>query len=248
MNQHQQIAFEAAIEINNICKEYDIECFILAGSVLGAVRHKGFIPWDDDIDIGIKYSDLHKFNKISNKLPSKYKYVSIETCDKYPRFNGKVLCEGISCVDIFPLIKLSNNNIISSIQWNAHRIMVHILFRKMKYEPIDENKKYKFFSQILSIFFTKKSTIKLDNFFMKLKKKKKTEWYSNITSKYSFKKEKIKTEWIEHPEELEFEGIKFLSPGNTHDYLTNLYRNYMELPPVNERIPVHEESFSYLFD
>lgn len=244
MNQHQQAAFDAAVEIKKLCEKNGIECFMLAGSVLGAIRHKGFIPWDDDIDLGIKFEDLEKFQGIASKLSSKYKYVSIETCEKYPRFNGKILCEGISCVDIFPLIKLSDNRIISTIQWKVHRTMVHVLFRKLKYNPTDENEKYKILSKIISIIMTKNAVIGLDKYIMSMCESEHTEWYSNITSKYSFQKERIKTEWIEKPEIILFEGEKFLCPGSIHEYLTNLYKDYMELPPVNERVPVHEESFS----
>ena len=243
MNQHQQTALEAAIAIRDLCKENNIDCFLLAGSVLGAIRHKGFIPWDDDIDLGIRYKDLQKFQVISSHLPEKFKYISVYTNKKYPRFNGKVLVDGVSCVDVFPLVKLSDNKLISSIQWKAHRVLIHVLFRKKKYNPKDENPRYRALSKVIALFFTKNTVIKLDELIMGLCESKDTQWFSNLTSKYTFQKELIKAEWINKPCKVMFEGEVYMAPGNIDAYLTNLYKDYMELPSETERIPVHEESF-----
>ena len=65
---------EIAAWFCNVCKKYDLKYFLIGGSAIGAVRHNGFIPWDDDLDIGMLRNDFDKFRKVSlNELPSDYK-------------------------------------------------------------------------------------------------------------------------------------------------------------------------------
>ena len=74
-------------QVQEICKKHNIKFFLLAGSVLGAVRHKGFIPWDDDIDIGMLPDDLYKFNQvIERSLSDGFVWSTPENNRRHPRF------------------------------------------------------------------------------------------------------------------------------------------------------------------
>ena len=105
----------------DICKRHNLRYFIIAGTLLGAVRHGGFIPWDDDMDVAMPRRDFNKFAKISKKeLPRGYFFQSSRTDKKYPFFFSKLRQDG-ECVneaileafeihkgcyiDIFPLDK-----------------------------------------------------------------------------------------------------------------------------------------------
>ena len=65
---------EIAFYFDEFCKKYDIEYYLMGGSALGAVRHHGFIPWDDDIDIGMKRKDFEKFIRVASDELNKEKF------------------------------------------------------------------------------------------------------------------------------------------------------------------------------
>ena len=69
-----------------ICEENDLTYYMYAGSLLGAIRHNGFIPWDDDLDVIMFRDDFEKFKKIFNSPNDKYKLLSIETEKDLPTF------------------------------------------------------------------------------------------------------------------------------------------------------------------
>ncbi|MBE6499012.1 MAG: LicD family protein [Methanobrevibacter thaueri] len=104
--------------IDNICKKYDLEWFLTAGSALGAIRHEGFIPWDDDCDIGLMRKDYEKFIKVIKKEVKNYnidKYVRINTAPKvsnrvlpFTKFDYVVNGKLMGFVDIFPFDYLSS--------------------------------------------------------------------------------------------------------------------------------------------
>ena len=243
MNQQQANAFAALKAVINICNEQSIKYYLLAGSTLGAVRHQGFIPWDDDIDIGICLTQLTAFERAMDELPTPFMYISQHNAELYPRLSGKILRDGRNCIDIFPLCKISDMDYVAKIQWYMHKVMMHIYFRKIGYSIDIESPKIKKLSKIASYLFTRKAVINIDDFFLSLCEDKDTKRYCNITSKYSFEKEIILKEWIENPSVLVFEGLRCSTVGFVDDYLTKLYGDYMVLPPIDKRTPAHEEVF-----
>ena len=112
---------EVLSEIAKICKKYGISYFAEWGSMLGAVRHKGFIPWDDDLDIGMLREDYNRFIRVAQKeLPEGYKLATLHNWDGYYEFLARVVnsecirmddeflkkhhgCPYVCGIDIFPL-------------------------------------------------------------------------------------------------------------------------------------------------
>ena len=77
-------SLDMLVELDNICRKHNIQYWLIGGTLLGAVRHKGFIPWDDDIDISIKWSDIPKFRKVmQEELPSDFTYQDWTTDPNY---------------------------------------------------------------------------------------------------------------------------------------------------------------------
>ena len=82
---------EILLAFDKMCKEHNLNYGIMAGTLLGAVRHKGFIPWDDDMDVGMPRPDYEKFiAHCSEWLPAPYEFVCAENDPKYPLPFGKI--------------------------------------------------------------------------------------------------------------------------------------------------------------
>ena len=92
IERHHQCSLNILIVVDRICREHNIPYFLTNGTLLGAVRHKGFIPWDDDMDIAMLRPDYEAFIKvITDYLPEPYEFVGPTTSDKYPMELGKII-------------------------------------------------------------------------------------------------------------------------------------------------------------
>ncbi len=216
LNEHQKNAVGALECLKKICDENGISFYLLAGTALGAVRHKGMIPWDDDIDVGLRYDDWYKLRKI---LPdalkgTKYTYVDDEVDKKFPRMFGKIICEGQGCIDIFLIVKWTPNRFRGYIHWQIRRcavlfyqISVHIQKVKgygFKIKPLKWKIRYyvvytmRYILYLLTrIFFGRDDYVKLARWNEKFFENKDTGWYINLYSIYTMQKEMLKAEWID---------------------------------------------------
>lgn len=262
----QLVQLEIAKEVKRICLLNDIDYFLDSGTLLGAVRHKGFIPWDDDIDIGMKRLDYEKFISIAgNEIKKDFLLQTWQSDDNYAlpfakvRKNNTVFIErgaekskahnGIY-IDIFPYDSYPISDIARLKQGTLLYIIKRMLLAKCKYTPWAGDSKEKriiktivyFFLQIISIVYTKKSLISK---------------YNSVAQKYNNDKNKSHLmyeqagaarygEWVV-PEscfndfiELKFEDTFFQCPKEYDIYLESVYSNYMELPPEEERINRHQ--------
>jgi lipopolysaccharide cholinephosphotransferase len=241
-------------QIVKICKEENITYFFVGGTLLGAVRHKGFIPWDDDIDIGMPRKDYDRFLSICEEklgdnyivaciLNNKYHWLPFtkimlkntiykESYKGNIKYNGPV---GI-WVDIFPLDNAKKQlSIFNSIRAFLVRIFKIILFKKNNFEGFN-----KFLAKIV-IFLAKpfsKKTIQilLDNSMKIGKDHDEYKYFISLGSTYNYKKETILKEKYLPVKELQFEGKIYNAP-NDYDYiLKRIYGDYMKLPPLEERV------------
>ncbi|MBY8200471.1 LicD family protein [Vibrio fluvialis] len=240
------------IEVDKICRDNNIEYWLDAGTLLGAVRHKGFIPWDDDIDICMRRVDYNNFIEVSHLLPD-WLYIQIDGGKYYRNGNSpcKVRSKGTHIkelsdsnmnvtnlddgifVDIFPVDKFHSNPFIRRIQ------RAPALFYYLK----------------LSGYFLKhKSTLR----FIIAKFASLVPWsiYKSISEFTVCSSEKIQSNYklgfgvdtmlgyLGYTDEsdlypltkLEFEGHEFYVPKNYHIWLIERYGiDYMEMPPESKR-------------
>lgn len=236
-----------------VCEKLGLEYFAVGGTLLGAVRHKGFIPWDDDIDVGMKRSDFEIFKKKAQELmPDNIFVQHIDSEKDCPynfiklRDNNTTFIETSVCkldinhgvfIDVFPLdnypvnkkerksIYLKNTLLTASINRIFH-IQGVSLFGK-------------FLELVSRIIYpdVRKALITRDRLYKKYQYDK-SPLIINYCGAWG-KKEIVNAEWFEETLKMDFEDIKISIPKDYEQYLTNLYGEYMCLPPIEKRQSHH---------
>ena len=241
--------------IDKICKENSISYFLDAGTLLGAIRHKGFIPWDDDIDIAMLRSEYEKLKKIINNNNKRYKLLSYETCkDYYYPFSKLVDTSTIAIeekfrriselgvwVDIFPLDKIPNKEqVIKKSILRTDRIRTIISYKKRKHAPYKStNGIFRYIKSMIYYFIFNIIPIKQILSWWEIKSKQ----YENLKEQYVWINllghRIMRPDTVEKTAICEFEGNYFFVPLDFDSYLKECYGDYMSLPPEEKRIPEH---------
>lgn len=252
----QQSQLQMLKDVDRVCKENNIEYYVTWGSALGAVRHGGFIPWDDDIDISMTWNNYVKFEEIAPKeLNSKYFYQSMKTDKEYfiawnkIRINNTTSMEpklkhmrchyGI-CMDVFPIIGVPKSGVKKSTQ----KVMI-LAYRALKYEKYLTNRKpegntmFKIAYGILPRSFKAlldKNLLKAITKYDINSADELVEFFTNSYNKTLFPKNVFG-----NGHKIMFEDMEVTIPEKYHEYLEKTYGDYMTLPPEADRIG-HGES------
>ena len=237
----QFIALEILKEFDRICRKNNIEYWLDGGTLLEAVRHKGFIPWDDDVDVCVKNDDMEKLKKcLEKELPyylNIYRFekdvdVFYKIFDKYSKVSYQNE-DGLGIwIDIFPMSYVKEDEKINKIIKNSPPK------RNIPKEKKWLNFREKFTWRILNLFNIKSREENIEKYYEVISQK---EQDSYLYMKGKMWWNLYKKDWIFPLKEIEFEGYKFLCPNNYHKYLTSYYGDYMKLPPLEKRIPSHSE-------
>lgn len=241
-------------EFDRICKKHNIPYFLHAGTLLGAVRHQGFIPWDDDIDVSMLREDYNRFREVVKEEldTSKYFYQSQETDEHYNWVFARLRLQntvykrvgqehlkyhdGIF-MDIFPLDDISENKIKQNLTLNLCKVC-----KKALWAPIGvkygKNIIHKLVFKALSLI-PRNLIIRAYEFLAIHFNRKET----SLIASHNVYSVVLKKEWYEKSVELEFEGFKFKAPHKYHNFLEVLYGDYMKLPPKEERMGHHYVSY-----
>ena len=244
----QEIELNLLKEFLLICKKENLHYYLLGGTLLGAVRHKGFIPWDDDVDIGMPRKDYEKFISCAQKYLPEYCFLqTFRTDPQYP----------------FPFAKIIDNRtiykefLLSKLQIN-HGVWIDIF-------PLDFcSTNYKWLTFLQRILFKRTSCkfVFKKNFIQRMLQvlscvicpswNKSIEWHdkllqaqeSDTTMMANFcgcwrTKEIVPSEWFGKGAELKFENLRVMGPKHYDKWLTQVYGDYMQLPPVEKRKACH---------
>lgn len=241
----------------NICEQLKLSWFVAQGTLLGAVRHQGFIPWDDDIDVGMFREDFEVFlEKGQNLLGSEFFLQTCYTDPEYPFGYAKIRKQNTTFletaykdmdmnhgiyIDIFPFDIYSNNPFENAMLFLKKNLLVYRI-RSSFYLPHLEKPTLKNFIHKIIDFFSKiiypsatEARIKQDELYKSAKKGNRRINQGSLWGK----KECVPEQWLQEITILEYEGLKVKAPYHYDAYLSQLYGDYMTPPPLEERVSHH---------
>lgn len=244
----QRCILDIALEFKRICEKNNLKYFLAYGSLLGAVRHGGFIPWDDDMDVGMPREDYEKFLEICEKeLSDEFFFQTCETDKGHGfgyakiRLNGTVMKEDYaenSCqhngifLDIFPYDAMPQNKLLQKIQFRMYKCIKWAALGKTDYDfVLPKRRRFAKAMKILFFPFKRNTLCKMENRVCRMYEKSGTdklinmEWYRGV----------LDISDLEDMKTLKFEGYDFAVPNRYHEHLTSIYKDYMTPPPVEKR-------------
>ena len=248
-------------KIMEVCEANNIRWFVGYGACIGAIRHKGCIPWDDDIDVCMPRSDYDRFVEICKKTdlgdyefatpydtPGYYVHV-VRMYDKNSTMYFRTTSQHVSGVfiDIFPVDGVSDRNAKSDLKnlyyWQQINFFSRLYYTKSDRMELIKERKYPTYLIVLITSLCRKPFQKLS---MKMIEK--------IIRRYPFESSKncmfyeprvygiknvIPKKWIEETVWVPFENIQVRIPKYYHEYLTHIYGDYMTPPPDDKRDDRH---------
>lgn len=246
----QACQLDLALEVKRICEKYNIKFFLVDGTALGAVKYGGFIPWDDDLDIGMMRDDYYRFLKICDSeldtrfyLQNFYNNTDCGNCFSQLRIKGTVFCqkmwkshkEGIF-IDIHPFIPVPQNKLI--LKLTAYRFKFHKISLLLKNDGEVENH----FSVIINFmnhFRSRKSIIQsIESIFNKYSAEE-----CDIALKVSgrhYDKDYIYLKNLSQLKDINFEGYLFPIMPDCDRMLKMVYGNYLSETPTTNVENRHE--------
>ena len=247
----KKIQKEILDEVVKFCEENNIRYFLAYGTMLGAIRHKGYIPWDDDIDIHMPRPDYEKFIELYNKKSdSDYQIVTHELDRRYEVPFAKIFRKGTIVneffykqsvfgvyVDIFPLDGIKS-------KWQAYICGQCIRFMYIK-TMIFCNRQT--LARKARLFITKMILLPFSSHFILKTMRRIATRYNYEESKQvcSFgsrtaMKEILPREVFDNYITVSFEGSEYRAPEGYDKYLKQKYGNYMQLPPKEKKVSSHD--------
>ena len=255
------LALEVLCEIRDICRKNGIAYSLTGGTLIGAVRHGGFIPWDDDIDIMMPRPDYDRFIELVRSGGKCFNLYSYESCGDdywYPfakacRKNTKIVEKSIVdsnitlgvYVDIFPIDGAGNSFFGAKLRCKLFKILHGLkltknwtCYRRSKirswyYEPL------RFACYLIGKLFSKHFLNKMLDKFLRAKPYDKCAYAGRMSGDYG-SREIMKKYLFDTKTTVVFEGEEFDAVADYDSFLRSLYGDYTVLPPEHKRVTHHD--------
>lgn len=251
---YQKLQLKMMKMIHQVCLENNIEYYIIGGTLLGSVRHKGFIPWDIDIDIAMTRANYQKFKIVAeNKLPQQLIYMDYTKCHDFRPPHAIVEWNKSSVqhssdmhiskiyIDIFPLDYAPNS--IEKQKQQANKIFVLKRLKTTKIlsraDKLNRNffkrcffKAFRLFSPFINIDIINN---KLQAIMQMYNMQENPKYLCSMASHYSYFKQCMPKEIYGKPQLMIFCDAKFFGPEKPDEYLKRIYGDYMKQPSIREQ-------------
>ena len=249
MNELQRLQLDLLIKFDEVCKRHHLRYYLAYGTCLGAVRHKGFIPWDHDVDVLMPIEDAEKLADFQSDFGARYAVKSRKTDSSFRAINMRLEDMEIRCrqtcpgqpeeivnlwMDIYPFYDAPESKIKLTVNvWRSH--LYKILLAG---PPKNHGALAKLIGTSLLLFSPEKNRGRdIERLALKLRNPGKSHeiadyFGEDITFCTAITYEKA---WFSEPSRMEFEGRFFDGPTDPDKYLTRRYGDYMTPPPERER-------------
>ena len=240
----QSKLLEIVKDFDAFCRKNNIRYYLMGGSALGAMRHKGFIPWDDDIDVFMEYDEYHRFLRLAKEKMSKKYFIQEENTDAWPLFLSQVRLNGTTFIgddyyknkkmhhglfiDVMCLYNAPKNTFKRKIQYlNAMWLKTYAL-NKVGYERPNKLKMLILkLSGIVVNKYTKKHFIKAVSKYQN----RHTDYVGHFFGRARFKYTSFPKEYLGKPRYVDFEDTKLPVMQHVEKYLAMRYGDtWHEMP------------------
>lgn len=247
------VLLDMLLEIDDVCKKHQLTYFLEAGTLLGAIRHKGFIPWDDDIDIFMPRKDYDQFVKLSDEFPHPYFLQTPYTDPEYYYMPARLRNSNTTGVvemfayqnfnqgawlSIFPLDNWEEEGGEERFEYIKSLIIENSTYMRMTNPHLSEK------DQIRVKNHSGRHPLEIYEEIQRL-----AQQFNSQSTKYiaaavsaaiSYKRKLWYAEDFSSTIEWDFEGFKFPIPVGYDRFLKIMYGDYMQFPPVAERGHKHD--------
>lgn len=265
LRQLQLIELEMVAEVDRICRKNNIQYSLDGGTLLGAIRHNGFIPWDDDADVIFTRHEYAKFYKACKRDldTSRFFLQEYRTDPNYRWGYAKLRRKGTEfirvnqenmryvtgvCIDVFVNDNVPDNKVLRNMYYGLNFAIRKILYSELGRTQADNALIRQWYKALYLI--PRNACFKVRNIFAAICNHFDTELVSHLMFPYPRKECKygMPSECFKEYIDVEFEGMTFKAFKQYDKYLKLLYNNYMELPPVEKRKGPGEASRIELID
>ncbi|SDW69793.1 lipopolysaccharide cholinephosphotransferase [Kandleria vitulina] len=254
---YKQILLGVMDAIDSYCRTHSITYYLVGGTLLGAVRHKGFIPWDDDIDIAMKRSDYERFClEFNSDRKDNYKVVGLHNMKSYYTSSAKVIDTSTSLlenafqavelgayIDVFPLDYISADNLGKAEQLLCKKTLA-LKVKSVKTMNISSSRSWLkngliVASRVLCWSSINKISQDYDRRAKKIAGTSNDAYIANLYGAWG-KREISESKYFDSIVELPFEGRLYMAPCGYKMYLQGVYGDYMKLPPKEKQVAHHD--------